>query len=270
MRRHRDQKTALLATNFYNYETLLGVLHAARQQKSEIILQTSPSTISYLGSPAVAAAMARSVADQEGVTAYLHLDHATDMDMLRACVDAGYDSVMIDASEKPLKDNIAMTRQAVDYAHAAHVAVESELGYVPKLGQHDVTTDGFTRPDEAKLFAQETAVDTLAVAIGTAHGFYKQTPRLDFDRLAAIRAVVDIPLVLHGGSGLAPEMWQKAIDRGIAKINFATEIKNAFIRGIKKEFQTQESIDLRTIFPPAIAAVTTLVASKIMICNGTH
>lgn len=268
LRGHRARGTALLAANFYNFETLIAVLRAARRTQCEIILQTSPSTIAYLGSPALAAAMARAAAAQEGVRAYLHLDHATDMELIRASVDAGYDSVMIDASESALADNIAITRQAVDCAHRARVAVEAELGYVPKLGQRSAAADGFTRPDEAKSFVEETSVDSLAVAIGTAHGLYKDVPQLDFERLCSIRAVVDVPLVLHGGSGLAPEVWKKAIHCGIAKINFATEIKNAFIQGIRGEFNSHQSMDLRTIFPPAIATVTSLVESKIRICNG--
>lgn len=263
----RDRGTALLATNFYNLETLLAVLRAARQAAGPIILQTSPSTIDYIGSPALAVAMAKTAAVQEGVTAWLHLDHATDLDLLKSCVDAGYDSVMIDASEIDLPANIHTTRQAVRYAHAAGIAVEAELGYIPKLGQKDAALDGFTQPDQAGYFVQETGVDLLAVAIGTQHGFYKSPPRLDFDRLAAIRAVVSTPLVLHGGSGLSPQAWQTAIRLGITKINFATEIKDTFIRTIKDELGRSDHIDLRVIFPRAIHAVTDLVAARLAICN---
>lgn len=263
----RDRGTALLATNFYNMETLLAVLRAARQAASPIILQTSPSTIDYISSPALAVAMAKTAAAQEGVTAWLHLDHATDLDLLKSCVDAGYDSVMIDASETDLTTNIRITRQAVCYAHAAGIAVEAELGYIPKLGQKDADSDGFTQPDQAAHFVQETGVDLLAVAIGTQHGFYKSPPRLDFDRLAAIRAAVAAPLVLHGGSGLSPRIWQTAIRLGITKINFATEIKDTFIRIIKTEINHGDRIDLRTIFPQAIHAVSDLVASRLAVCE---
>jgi fructose-bisphosphate aldolase class II/tagatose 1,6-diphosphate aldolase GatY/KbaY len=267
LRNHRARQAALLAANFYNFETLIAVLRAARATGNEIILQTSPSTIEYLGSPALAAAMARAAAAQEGVAAYLHLDHATELHMIRSCVDAGYDSVMIDASERDLAANIEMTRQAVRYAHAAGVAVEAELGYIPKFGQPGAAADGFTRPDEAQRFVEQTGVDLLAIAIGTQHGFYKQAPRLDFDRLATIRAAVDVPLVLHGGSGLAAAAWRTAIERGIAKINFATEIKDTFVRRVRVELNATDQIDLRQIFPPAMGAVTELVSSKLRICN---
>lgn len=267
---HRARGAALLATNFYNLETLLAVLRAAGQANCPIIVQTSPSTLDYLGSAALAAAMAKTAAAQEGVTAWLHLDHATDLDLLKSCVDAGYDSVMIDASETDLSTNIRTTRQAVHYARAAGVLVEAELGYIPKLGQHDAEDEGFTRPDQAKQFVEQTNVDLLAVAIGTQHGFYKHPPRLDFERLAAIHAAIPTPLVLHGGSGLSPETWQTAIQHGIVKINFATEIKDTFIRRLKSEFQNSEQIDLRKVFPPAIHAVTELVSAKLRICQQTN
>lgn len=270
LRACRARGTALLATNFYNLETLLAVLRAARQTNCPIILQTSPSTLDYLGSGALAAAMAKTAAALEGVTAWLHLDHATDLDLLKSCVDAGYDSVMIDASEADLPTNIRTTQQAVQYAHAAGVPVEAELGYIPKLGQRDAADDGFTRPDQAKQFVDQTNVDLLAVAIGTQHGFYKQPPRLDFGRLDAIHAAITTPLVLHGGSGLTAEDWQTAIRHGIVKINFATEIKDTFTRRLKSELQNSDQIDLRKIFPPALRAVTDLVCSKLRICRESN
>lgn len=267
LRAHRDSQRALLAANFYNAETLLAVLRAAQAADAEIILQTSPSTIEYLGGVPLTVAMARAAAQQMGVRAWLHLDHAMDSALIDACIDAGYDSVMIDASESDFATNVKRTQEVVVRAHAKGVAVEAELGYVPKLGQADVTEDGFTSPDEAVRFVEATGVDLLAVAIGTAHGFYKKKPKLDYARLSAIRAVVDVPLVLHGGSGIEPEAWQEAVRRGIAKINFATEIKDTFARALKKTMASGTEIDLRKTFPPAMAAVTELVAGKIGVCQ---
>src|SRR5207247_21280 len=131
---------------------------------------------------------------------------------------------MIDASECDFDTNVEKTRKVVEQAHAVGVAVEAELGYVPKLSQADVDEAGLTSPEEASRFVAETGVDFLAVAIGNAHGFYRQSPRLDFDRLAAIRSAVDVPLVLHGGSGLSPAEWRRLVRGGMAKVNFATEI----------------------------------------------
>jgi fructose-bisphosphate aldolase class II/tagatose 1,6-diphosphate aldolase GatY/KbaY len=267
LRAARDEGKALLATNFYNFETLAAVVQAAKDYRAPIILQTSPSTLTYLGGAKVAAAMARSVAAGAGITAFLHLDHATDPGLVTACIDAQYDSVMIDASEQDYEANLKLTREVVTWARPARIAVEAELGYIPKLGQRDVSDDTYTNPQQAAAFAAATGVDTLAVAIGTAHGFYAKSPRLDVERLSAIRSAVDIPLVLHGGSGLPEETFKDVIRRGIVKINFATEIKDMFVRTMKGELMKSEEIDLRKISPPAIAAVTGLVAGKLRACG---
>jgi tagatose 1,6-diphosphate aldolase GatY/KbaY len=267
LKAHQGAGTALLAANFYNVETLLAVLEAARRVGSEIILQTSPSTLRYLGGPRLAAAMARAAAEQAGVRAWLHLDHATDPQTIRACIDARYDSVMIDASEQPFDRNVELTRQIVEVAHPAGAVVEAELGYIPKLGQSDRDEAGHTSPDEAARFVAATEVDLLAVAIGTAHGFYRKQPRLDLDRLEAIHHAVTVPLVLHGGSGLTAEQWRETIRRGIVKINFATEIKDTFMRQLRTAMSESDQIDLRQVFPPAIRAAAELVAEKLEICG---
>jgi len=266
---HRSRQRALLAANFYNTETLLGVLRAAKAVHGEVILQTSPSTLDYLGGVPLAVAMARGAARQLGVTAWLHLDHASDPELIESCVREGYDSVMIDASESDFATNVKRTRDIVALAHSSHVAVEAELGYVPKLGQAEVTPAGLTAPEDAAKFVAQTGVDLLAVAIGTAHGFYKKAPKLEYERLSAIRAAVDVPLVLHGGSGLDPEQWREAIRRGIVKINFATEIKDTFTRSVKQSLTNSSEIDLRKTFSPAIDAVTELVSAKVTICQMT-
>lgn len=263
---HSAAGKAILATNFYNAETLMAVIEAARQEKSEIILQTSPSTLSYLNVP-LAAAMARAAAVRAGVRAWLHLDHANDPDLIRACVDAGYDSVMIDASNRPFADNVRQTRAIVEMAHERGVAVEAELGVVPKLGESAPEGDRYTSVEEAIDFVAQTNVDLLAVAIGTAHGFYKDKPKLALDRLESLHSALDIPLVLHGGSDLSEEAWQGCIRRGIAKVNFATEIKDTFTRGVKTALSSSDDIDLRRTFQPAMKSVTQLVARKIQICS---
>ncbi len=263
----RARRRALLATNFYNVETLRAVLTAARATGSEVILQASPSTIDYLGLE-VTVALARAAAKQEGVRAWLHLDHATDPALARRCVDAGFDSVMIDASERPFAENVRLTAALVAHAHAAGVLVEAELGYVPKLGQSD-DRSGFTAPDQARIFARDTGVDLLAVAIGNVHGFYRREPALDLARLAAIHAEVAVPLVLHGGSGLSADDWRAVIARGVCKVNLATEIKDAFMRTLKDTLAASDDIDLRRIFPRATAAASTLVEAKLRILAAT-
>lgn len=264
-RHNRGQ--AILATNFYNAETLLAVLQAGRETDSPVILQTSPSTMEYLGVE-MAVAMVRAAAEEVGVQAWLHLDHARDVELVRRGVRAGYDSVMIDASDKDFETNVRITREVVSLAQPQGVLVEAELGYIPKLGEREAQQFEMTSPEQAERFVQETGVDLLAVAIGNAHGFYKQTPRLDLERLQTIYERVGAFLVLHGASGIPNDQWREAVRRGIVKVNFATEIKETFMAYLRTAIQHSDSIDIRRVFLPAMRAVTDLVKQKMVLCAG--
>ncbi len=257
---------AVLAANFYNLETLQGIAKAASELKSPVILQLTRGSIEYMGLN-TAVALARSVIYDYGLRAWLHLDHGDSIDLVQRCLDAGFDSVMIDGSEKPFVENINLTRKVVELAKPYGAMVEAELGYVPKLGQDDNKL-GFTEPDEAKKFVRETKTDALAVAIGSAHGFYKQTPKLDLERLKQIHEAVDIPLVLHGGSGIPAEQLKAAIKNGISKINVATETKNAFMKSLAEEMKENAEIDLRKVFPRGIEAVKKLIGEKLKIVEN--
>jgi len=257
---------AILAANFYNLETLQGIAKAASELKSPVILQLTRGSIDYIGLN-VAVALARSVIYDYGLQAWLHLDHGDSIDLVQRCLDAGFDSVMIDGSEKPFVENINLTRKVVELAKPYGAMVEAELGYVPKLGQDDNKL-GFTEPDEAKKFVRETKTDALAVAIGSAHGFYKQTPKLDLERLKQIHEAVDIPLVLHGGSGIPAEQLKAAIKNGISKINVATETKNAFMKSLAEEMKENAEIDLRKVFPKGIEAVKKIIGEKLKIVGN--
>jgi fructose-bisphosphate aldolase class II/tagatose 1,6-diphosphate aldolase GatY/KbaY len=258
--------TALLATNFYNFETLEGVLRAAVRCKSPIILQLTRSSIEYMGLP-LAFQMARTAIDFHGLKAWVHLDHGDSFELVAQCLDAGFDSVMIDASEKPFHENIKITKKVVSLASKYDACVEAELGYVAKLGQ-STEKEGFTMPEEASRFVNETGIDALAVAIGTSHGFYKKEPCLDLERLTGIREVTNVALVLHGGSGVPHATLKDAISRGICKVNLATEIKNIFMKTLKAKLDNESEIDLRKVFPDAINAVTGLVIEKLNIVNN--
>jgi fructose-bisphosphate aldolase class II/tagatose 1,6-diphosphate aldolase GatY/KbaY len=260
------KQSALLATNFYNYETLRGVLEAARNVKLPLILQLTQSSIEYMQLP-VAVSMARQALKSFGVEGWIHLDHAGSYELVSQCLDAGFDSVMIDASEKPLEENIRITRKVVELARRYNACVEAELGYVAKLGQSH-NKSGFTEPAEAALFVKETGVDALAVAIGSAHGFYKEEPKLDLERLSHIREATDAALVLHGSSGIPAATVGEAVRRGICKINLATEIKNIFMLTLKSQLQNTDEIDLRKVFPPAISSITKLVQEKLLIAEN--
>lgn len=252
---------ALLAANFYNFETLSGVLQAASARKAPVILQLSESSIQYLGLD-VAVSLARAGLRSSGVQGWLHLDHGSSIDMIRRCLDAGFDSVMIDASEHTFEENVKITAEVVKLAAAYQANVEAELGYVAKLGQTQVT-GAYTQPEEASRFVAETGVNALAIAIGSAHGFYKQVPRLQLDLLSAIHAATPAALVLHGSSGIPDAQLQDAIRRGITKVNLATETKNAFMKALQHVLHDSDEIDLRKVFPKATAAVIELIGTKL-------
>lgn len=257
---------AVAALNFYNAETLLAHIRAANALDESIILQTTAATINYLGLPMIMG-MANAAADQVEQPVALHLDHGSSYELAARCIDSGYTSVMIDGSKLSFNDNCAITRRVVDLAHATGVSVEGELGHV---GQNNDTTKAspFTEPTDAAAFVSETGVDALAVAVGTAHGFYKGEVRLDFGRLKEISAAIpQTPLVLHGGSGVSAELLRESIACGIRKVNFGTELKNAFTGAVKASLSSSDDIDLRRTFAPAISAVEEISRSKIQICS---
>lgn len=261
-----EQKKGLLATNFYNLETLHGVLKAASEMKQPLILQLTSSSITYMGLN-TAVSMARSGLKEYGVEGWLHLDHGNSVELAQACLDAGFDSIMIDGSELPLEDNIKITREVVKKAADYNVNVEAELGYVAKLGQAHIL-NGFTQVAEAITFVEETGIDSLAIAIGTAHGFYHEEPKLQFQLLCDIHSRIDSILVLHGGSGVPAKQLQQAISLGICKVNLATEIKNIFMKTLQSILHNNEEIDLRKVFPRATNSVTQLVKEKLSIVQN--
>jgi len=254
---------ALLAVNFYNFETLKGIMIAARKLNQPVILQLTRSSIEYMGL-AIAKNLAKNCTEEYGVEAWLHLDHGDSIELVKRCLDAGFDSVMIDASEKELSQNIEITSTVVQLAKPYKAHVEAELGYVAKLGQPG-EKKGFTDPTEAREFVESTGVNALAVAIGTAHGFYKEPPLLRIELLRLIKNVVGIPLVLHGSSGVPESQVKEAISNGICKVNIATEVKDMFMGTLRSRLSSTSDIDLRNVFPPAIEAVTDLLTKKFLI-----
>lgn len=217
---------AVGAFNFFGLENLQGILQGARDKKSPVIVQVSPGAARHIG-PQATVGMAAGYAEEMGIPVALHLDHATDYNFIRKCVDAGFSSVMIDASKLPFEENIAATTRVVEYASRKGVSVEAELGRLVGAEEEiavDIREACFTNPDDVSVFVDKTGIDALAIAVGTAHGFYKQEPKLDFDRIAAIRRKTGVALVLHGGTGVPDVDFKKAIQAGITKINVGTEL----------------------------------------------
>lgn len=199
------------------------------------------------------------------IPAALVLDHAKTLDQIEAALELGFSGVMIDASQAPLEQNIAITRQAVELAHAKGASVEAELGHV---GQGDDMVSGdqqahLTRVDEAERFVAETGVDALAVSIGTLHGLYRGKPQLDFERIAQLRAACPIPLVLHGGSDTPDEDIRRAIETGIDKINIWTDVRIPFLRALKLALEGPiEKTEVNEAFAVARAAANEVIRCK--------
>ena len=184
----------------------------------------------------------------------------------------GYTSIMIDGSQKPFEENIALTSAVVKAAHAANISVEAELGSVGgKEDSLDNGEGGYTDPSKAKEFVERSGCDSLAVAIGTAHGVYKHAPKLDLNRLSAIREVVDIPLVLHGTSGVDDEVVKECVQRGICKVNYATDLRIAYTRGVKEVLaENPDTIDPKKYGARGREYVKQYVMEKMQVVGSAH
>jgi ketose-bisphosphate aldolase len=265
----RRRRSAVAALNFYNAETLIAHARAARARRVPLFLQTTEATIDYLGL-GMAVAMARATSEELELPVTLHLDHGQSYEIAARAIDAGYSSVMIDGSMLSFDENVALTRRVVEQARGSGVSVEGEIGHVGMTENAEVQSL-YTRPEDARRFVELTGVDSLAVAIGTQHGFYRGEVALDFDRLSAIhQALPAVPLVLHGGSGVSRDLLLRAIELGVVKVNFGTEIKNAFMGAARDALTSSADIDLRRSFAPAIRAVSEMSAIKLDICWGTE
>ena len=263
LKRAQQGGYAIGAFNIDMMEMAQAVLSAAEEARAPIIIQTTTATLAY-ASPGAFFGMVSEMAKEVSVPVALHLDHGASLALAKKTLEAGYTSVMFDGSRECLAENIALTRQVVEAAAAYGVPVEAELGKVG--GQEDaIIVQGaeHTDPEEARSFVQQTGVASLAVSIGTAHGFYQGTPTLDFERLSQIRSVVPVPLVLHGASGLSEEDIKACIARGICKINIATELRVAFtqsLRGYLREHPA--AFDPKEYGPSAREAMKKIALAK--------
>lgn len=261
---------AVGAFNVENMEMVMAVVQAAEESRAPVIMQTTPSTVKYAGLDYYLA-MVKAAAERATVPVAMHLDHGDSFELAMQALRTGYTSIMIDGSHDSFEDNIALTRRVTDACAPSGVPVEAELGKVG--GKEDDLEGGdgnpFTDPQQAKEFVERTGVDSLAVAIGTAHGLYKGVPKLDFDRLSAIRELVSIPLVLHGASGVPDEAVRESIRRGICKVNFATELRIAFSDGVKKYLaEDPDAFDPKKYCKVGRAGVVALVKEKIALCGS--
>lgn len=259
------------AFNVHTLEMLQAVVEAANETDSPVIVQSTVGTVKHMGEQYIAAA-AEVAARGSHVPIALHLDHCTDFALIVRCIRAGYTSVMIDASQFPFAENVALTKKVVELATAAGVNVEAELGKVGGVEDDIVVADHealLADPNECAEFVELTGVTSLAPAIGTAHGIYKGDPNIDFDRIRQIAAKVEIPLVLHGGSGIPEEQVKRCVALGMAKMNVATELRIAFTEAIKEVFaHNPAENDPRKYMAPAKQAMKEAVIEKLRLCGS--
>ena len=264
---------AVPAFNIHNLETVQVVVDTAMEMKSPVILAGTPSTIDYAGGEYIKA-IAEVAANKYNIPIAIHLDHFEEFDEIKKYIDNGFKSCMIDASKEKYEKNIEIVKEVVEYAHRYDTTVEAELG---KLGgqEDDLVVDEkdtmYTNPDDAVDFVNKTGVDSLAVAIGTAHGLYKGEPKLDFERLKEIRSKVSVPLVLHGASNVPDELVKEAISLGICKVNVATDLKIPFSDAVKEFFkENPDAKDPRKYMTPGKKAMKEIVKHKIEVCGSAN
>ncbi len=283
-----EGKYAIGAFNVNNMEIVQGIMEAAEEEKSPVILQVSKGARSYAGQNYIIKLVEAAV-ENSTVPVVLHLDHGDSFELCKAVIDGGFTSVMIDGSHLPYEENVALTKKVVDYAHERGVWVEAELGQLAGIEEHvSAEHSVYTDPNQAVDFVEKTKCDSLAVAIGTSHGAYKfkGEPKLDFERLAKITELLPgYPLVLHGSSsvpqefvemanqygakiggarGVPEDMLREAAKMGVCKINIDTDIRLAMTAVIRKEFHDHpENFDPRKYLGPARQAVKEMVQRKI-------
>jgi ketose-bisphosphate aldolase len=224
---------AVGAFNILDFNSTKAVIEAAENLKAPVIIQTSAKTVIFWGSPAIMSWVTELVRSSS-VPIALHLDHCKDISLIAECIEAGWSSVMIDASSKPFEENLALSKQVVKMAHPKEVTVEAELGAIVGVEDdiHVKEQDShLADPEQAIQFCAEVQPDCFAPAIGTAHGVYKGEPKIAYDLLEEVAAKSAVPIALHGGTGLADEVFKKCISLGCAKVNISTQLKYAFIDG---------------------------------------
>ncbi|PXV86631.1 tagatose-bisphosphate aldolase catalytic subunit [Lachnotalea glycerini] len=262
---------AVAAFNVENMEMVQAVIEAAEELNAPVILQTTPSTVKY-GGITMYRSMVNAIAQVARVPVAMHLDHGDSPQLCKEAIEGKYTSVMIDGSKLSFEENIQVSKLVVEMAKDLSISIEAELGTVGGKEDGHIVTEKealYTNPAQAREFVEKTNVNSLAIAIGTAHGFYKGEPKIDFERLSEIKEIVEIPLVLHGASGLPDTTVIKAIELGICKVNFATELRAAYTKGVRKILDSDVDVfDPKKYGTAGRTEVKELVKHKITICKS--
>ena len=267
MKRAEKENYAIPAFNIDNLESAMAVSEIMHEMRTPVIVQMIPRTLNY-GGIAIYPAMMRELMADCPLDYALHLDHGSSLSLAKKCIAGGFSSVMFDGSLMPFEDNVKFTKEVTDFALPMDVSVEGELGTIGGKEEGDTDLEAsYTKVSEAEEFVRRTNVSTLAIGVGTAHGVYKGTPHINVERIKEIHAAIGTPLVLHGASGLSDEVLKDCIAAGITKINFATELRQAYTNGIKAEFaKDPEVFDPKIYMRGAIDNIKEVLRHKINIC----
>jgi len=273
LQKAKEGKYAIGQFNMNNLEFAQAITEAAMEEKSPFIFGVSEGALKYMGVE-YTVALAEASAKKSGLPIALHLDHGSSFEVAMACIRAGFSSVMFDGSHYPLEENIRITKEVVKAAHAMGVSVEGELGTIGGT-EDDISVDDadalLAKPEEAIRFWEETGVDALAIAVGTAHGLYKGEVKIRYDIIEAVASKIPVPIVLHGGSGVPDDMIRKAIQAGVGKINVNTENQVACTKTIREIFAKDAKVyDPRKYLGPAREAMKEVVKEKIRLFGSSN
>lgn len=260
---------AVGAFNAENAEMVDAIIKAAEEMRSPVIIQTTSGTLRYL-SPAYFGGMVSYAAKCAGIPVALHLDHGSSYELAKQCLCESYTSIMFDGSTKTYDENVELTKQVCELSKEKGIPVEGELGVIGgKEDDAEAEQSRYTDPDQAADFAKRTGVSSLAIAVGTAHGFYASAPKLNLDLITKTHKLLSIPLVLHGASGLDDAVVSKAIGLGMAKVNFATELRDAYTKAVRSYLnENSDAYDTKQFGKAAMLAIKELVKHKIKVCGS--
>lgn len=259
------EKYAVGQFNINNLEWTLAILDEVQALQAPVIIGVSEGAARYMGGFNVVVHMIKGLIKDRGYTIpiAIHLDHGSSEEVCKKAIDAGFTSVMIDASHHPFKENLEITKRVVDYAHARGVSVEAELGSIGGQEEHVIAETLYANPDECLEMVQKTKIDCLAPALGSVHGPYKGEPKLGFDEMDHINKLCGVPLVLHGGSGIPDYQIKKAIERGTAKINVNTECQQEFTKVVREVLSNDTKVyDPRKYLGPGAKGIRKVVNEK--------
>jgi fructose-bisphosphate aldolase class II len=266
-------KFAVGQFNMNNLEFAQAITEAAMEENSPFIFGVSEGALKYMGME-YTVAIARAAAEKSGLPIALHLDHGSSFEVAMACIRAGFTSVMFDGSHYPFEENVRLTKEVVKAAHAMGVSVEGELGTIGGV-EDDISVDeanaALAKPEEAVRFYEETGVDCLAIAVGTAHGMYKGEVKIRYDIIREVVSQIPVPVVLHGGSGVPDDMIREAIQAGVGKINVNTENQIACTNAIREVLGKDSKVyDPRKYLAPARNAMKEVVKEKIRLFGSSN